>query len=116
MTAECLEECDDLILWFSEGKYVYQAMELKMQYKPLTPLQQQKYDARPGAYKKSRPVKRDTSARVPVPLDEVIREESRVKKHVKKRRRVRKTGRRSSMLWKMRIRSSLKRVLPSPGW
>ena len=29
MTAECLEECDDLILWFSEGKYVYQAMELK---------------------------------------------------------------------------------------
>ena len=80
MTAECLEECDDLILWFSEGKYVYQAMELKMQYKPLTPLQQQKYDARPGAYKKSRPVKRDTSARVPVPLDEVIREEEPVKK------------------------------------
>ena len=33
MTAECLEECDDLILWFSEGKYVYKAMELKMQYK-----------------------------------------------------------------------------------
>ncbi len=80
MTAECLEECDDLILWFSEGKYVYQAMELKMQYKPLTPLQQQKYDARPGAYKKSRPVKRDTSARVPVPLDEVIREEEPVRK------------------------------------
>ena len=40
MTAECLEECDDLILWFSEGKYVYKAMELKMKYKPLTPLQQ----------------------------------------------------------------------------
>lgn len=46
MTAECLEECDDLILWFSEGKYVYQAMELKMQYKPLTPSQQEKYDHR----------------------------------------------------------------------
>ena len=46
MTAECLEECDDLILWFSEGKYVYQAMELKMQYKPLTPSQQEKYDRR----------------------------------------------------------------------
>ncbi len=44
MTAECLEECDDLILWFSEGKFVYRAMELKMQYKPLTPLQQEKYD------------------------------------------------------------------------
>ena len=49
MTAKCLEECDDLILWFSEGKYVYQAMELKMKYKPLTPLQQEKYDSRPGA-------------------------------------------------------------------
>lgn len=45
-TAECLEECDDLILWFSEGKYVYQAMELKMKYKPLTPLQQEKYSQR----------------------------------------------------------------------
>ena len=53
MTAECLEECDDLILWFSEGKYVYKAMELKMKYKPLTPLQQEKYDSRPGAAKKA---------------------------------------------------------------
>ena len=52
MTAECLEECDDLILWFSEGKYVYLAMELKMKYKPLTPLQQEKYDSRPGSVKK----------------------------------------------------------------
>lgn len=48
MITECLEECDDLILWFSEGKYVYQAMELKMKYKPLTPLQQEKYDQKPG--------------------------------------------------------------------
>ena len=46
MMTECLEECDDLILWFSEGKYVYKAMELKMQYKPLSPSQQQKYDHR----------------------------------------------------------------------
>ncbi len=46
MTAECLEECDDLILWFNEGKYVYQAMELKMRYKPLTPSQQEKYSHR----------------------------------------------------------------------
>ena len=44
MTAECIDECDDLILWFSEGKYVYKAMELKMQYKPLTPMQQEKYN------------------------------------------------------------------------
>lgn len=45
-TAECIEECDDLVLWFSEGKYVYKAMELKMQYKALTPLQQEKYNLR----------------------------------------------------------------------
>ena len=62
MTAECLEECDDLILWFSEGKYVYLAMELKMKYKPLTPLQQEKYDGRPGAVKKQpEPVKQTES-------------------------------------------------------
>ncbi len=48
MVRECLEECDDLILWFSEGKYVYLAMELKMKYKPLTPLQQEKYDKSPN--------------------------------------------------------------------
>ena len=28
MTSECLDECDDLILWFSEGTYVYQAMRV----------------------------------------------------------------------------------------
>lgn len=64
MTAECLEECDDLILWFSEGKYVYQAMELKMKYKPLTPLQQEKYDSRPGAAKK--PLVKKAAAEAPV--------------------------------------------------
>ena len=42
MTTECLEECDDLILWFSDGVFVQKAMELKIKYKPLTP-QQQKY-------------------------------------------------------------------------
>lgn len=44
MASESIEECDDLILWFSEGKYVKRAMELKMTYKPLTPLQQEKYN------------------------------------------------------------------------
>ena len=48
MISECLEECDDLIIWFNEGKYIYKAMELKMQYKPLTPMQQEKYMNRPG--------------------------------------------------------------------
>ncbi len=55
-TAECLEECDDLILWFSEGKYVYKAMELKMRYKPLTPLQKEKYEQRFEDKKKKAPV------------------------------------------------------------
>ena len=69
MTAECLEECDDLILWFSEGKYVYQAMELKMKYKPLTPLQQEKYDNRPGAPKKAAAVKSQAARRAVVAAD-----------------------------------------------
>ena len=42
----CIEECDDLILWFSEGKYVTKAMELKMKYTLLTPIQQDKYNHR----------------------------------------------------------------------
>ena len=69
MTAECLEECDDLILWFSEGKYVYRAMELKMKYKPLTPLQQEKYDNRPGAPKKAAAVKSQAARRAAVAAD-----------------------------------------------
>ena len=59
MEAECLEECDDLILWFSEGKYVYQAMELKMKYKPLTPLQQEKYNHR---NEEKKPIKESVQA------------------------------------------------------
>ena len=41
---KCVEECDDLILWFSEGRYVRKAMELKMEVRPLSPAQQAKYD------------------------------------------------------------------------
>ena len=43
MKQACMEECDDLILWFSEGKYVTKAMELKTKYGTLTPQQQEKY-------------------------------------------------------------------------
>ncbi len=46
MKEACIEECDDLILWFSEGKYVTKAMELKMKYTPLSRAQQEKYDNR----------------------------------------------------------------------
>ena len=45
METRCVEECDELILWFGEGKYVIKAMELKMQHAPLTDAQQEKYDA-----------------------------------------------------------------------
>lgn len=41
---KCVETCDDLILWFGEGKYVKKAMELKMDFVPLTPEQKAKYD------------------------------------------------------------------------
>ena len=44
MKKECIETCDDLILWFSEGKYVTKAMELKMKFTSLTPQQQEKYE------------------------------------------------------------------------
>ena len=60
-------------------------MELKLQYKPLTPLQQEKYDSRPGASRKSRPVKRNTPAKPSVPLEEVIRGEAPVRKEVLRR-------------------------------
>ena len=82
MVAECLEECDDLILWFSEGKEVYQAMELKMKYKPLTPLQQEKYNHRndekkpvkkvePVAEKKEEKVENVEEPTVEMKVDEV---------------------------------------------
>ena len=68
MVAESIEECDDLILWFSEGKYVKRAMELKMTYKPLTPLQQEKYNlmAQPE------PVVEPVVEVVPEPVEEPV--------------------------------------------
>ena len=53
LAARCVEECDELILWVGEGKYVIKAMELKMLHQPLTPEQQEKYDHRfdaPGSH------------------------------------------------------------------
>lgn len=46
LATRCVEECDELILWFGEGKYVVKAMELKMLHEPLTAEQQSKYDRR----------------------------------------------------------------------
>ncbi len=46
LATRCVEECDELFLWFGEGKYVIKALELKMLHEPLTAEQQYKYDHR----------------------------------------------------------------------
>ncbi len=43
LATKCVEECDEMILWFGEGRYVMKAMELKMLHEPLTPSQEEKY-------------------------------------------------------------------------
>ena len=86
MITECLEECDDLMLWFSEGKYIYKAMELKMKYKPLTPLQHEKYMSRfeePKKPQPEEPVEETPTVEkveevVEQPAEEVSMEEERV--------------------------------------
>ena len=40
---KCVEECDELILWFREGKYIKKAMELKMLHQQLTQEQEVLY-------------------------------------------------------------------------
>jgi len=50
LATRCVEECDELILWFGEGKYVIKAMELKMLHQPLSPEQQERYDHRFDTY------------------------------------------------------------------
>ena len=64
LAARCVEECDELILWFGEGKYVIKAMELKMLHQPLTLEQQEKYDHRldaPGTQQYTRDYAQDGS-------------------------------------------------------
>nr|WP_235415635.1 hypothetical protein [Faecalicatena contorta] len=82
MTAKCLEECDDLILWFSEGKYVVQAMELKMKYKPLTPLQQEKYEKEKGIKPRVQVAKPEEKPEVKEPVKGPVVEEEPVKESV----------------------------------
>ena len=45
LTTKCVEECDEMFLWFGEGRYVMKALELKALHQPLSPEQQEKYDA-----------------------------------------------------------------------
>ena len=44
LTTKCVEECDEMFLWFGEGKYVVKALELKKLHEPLNEDQQDKYD------------------------------------------------------------------------
>ncbi len=44
LTTKCVEECDEMFLWFGEGKYVVKALELKKLHEPLNAEQQDKYD------------------------------------------------------------------------
>ncbi|MBE5925375.1 MAG: hypothetical protein E7270_00060 [Lachnospiraceae bacterium] len=99
---KCVDMCDQIILWFSEGKYVEKAMELKMKYEPLTPDQQEKYDNReslkqtkiedvPAAipveestessdvnrFDTKTDILNDTFGNIPVITDEVIKEEKK---------------------------------------
>ncbi|MBR6770277.1 MAG: hypothetical protein IKM28_03415, partial [Lachnospiraceae bacterium] len=43
LNTKCVEECDEMFLWFGEGKYVIKALELKLLHSPLTNIQQKKY-------------------------------------------------------------------------
>jgi len=45
-SSKCVEECDEIFLWFGEGKYVTKAMELKLLHEPLSPSQQERYNSR----------------------------------------------------------------------
>ncbi len=46
LETSCIEQCDDIFVWFGEGKYVLKALELKMLHAPLSPEQQDVYNAR----------------------------------------------------------------------
>ena len=75
MITECLEECDDLILWFNEGTYIYKAMELKMKYKPLTPLQHEKYMSRFKETVEKQPEIEEKEEEVQEEVQEEVKEE-----------------------------------------
>ena len=44
LASKCVEECDEMFLWFGEGRYVLRALELKMLHEPLSEDQQMKYE------------------------------------------------------------------------
>ena len=44
LESKCVEECDEMFLWFGDGRYVLKALELKQLHQPLTEDQQNKYE------------------------------------------------------------------------
>lgn len=44
LESKCVEECDEMFLWFSDGRYVLKALELKKLHQPLTEEQEAKYE------------------------------------------------------------------------
>ena len=64
---KCIESCDDLVLWFRQGKYVIKALELKRSLTDLTPVQQAIYDHRDEMM----PIKERVEAAVPE-LEKII--------------------------------------------
>ncbi len=71
LTTECIEECDEMFLWFGEGRYVMKALELKALHEPLSPEQQDRYIR----YKQSHGGIVDTS--IVTEKDEVGKDETR---------------------------------------
>lgn len=65
---KCIESCDDLVLWFRQGKYVIKALELKRSLTELTPMQQTIYDHRD---ENLMPIKERVEAAVPE-LEKII--------------------------------------------
>lgn len=81
-TEKCVDICDEISLWFSEGKYVNKAMELKLKHAPLTPSQQEKYDEN-----KMREEEKLENAEVKeIQLEEENKEEKKDREEKKRRR------------------------------
>ena len=69
---KCVEECDELILWFSDGRYVKKAMELKMLHQPLSVAQEASYNAFVGKNAELPKVEPETEK----PIEDQIKEPS----------------------------------------
>ena len=86
LETKCVEECDEMILWFGEGRYIQKALELKQLHQPLTPEQQDKYDMLKGAqeqpeqYWEEEPEEqKQPESKAPAPKVQELRENSTVK-------------------------------------